>query len=78
MNMLLHGVKDTEFDIFHGDTLNISRYSARRVGEAEISLEETYGELVEIERAVQAATAKHNTFLKRRSKPTWCSLSLRG
>ncbi|MBE4472019.1 N-6 DNA methylase, partial [Vibrio parahaemolyticus] len=21
MNMLLHGVKDTEFDIFHGDTL---------------------------------------------------------
>ncbi len=21
MNMLLHGVKDTEFDIYHGDTL---------------------------------------------------------
>ena len=21
MNMLLHGVKDTEFEIFHGDTL---------------------------------------------------------
>jgi type I restriction enzyme M protein len=22
MNMLLHGVKDSEFDIFHGDTLH--------------------------------------------------------
>mgnify|MGYP000373258965 CR=1 FL=1 len=22
MNMLLHGVKDTEFEIYHGDTLN--------------------------------------------------------
>jgi type I restriction enzyme M protein len=24
MNMLLHGVKDTEFEIFHGDTLPTS------------------------------------------------------
>ena len=44
--------------------LNISRYISTAVGEAEISLEATYGELVEIEKAIAAAKHKHNGFLK--------------
>jgi type I restriction enzyme M protein len=44
--------------------LNTSRYISTTVGEAAISLEETHAELVEIEKAVQTATAKHNAFLK--------------
>jgi type I restriction enzyme M protein len=44
--------------------LNISRYISTAVGEAEIDLEATHGELVEIEKAVSAAKQKHNEFLK--------------
>ncbi len=44
--------------------LNISRYISTAVGEAEIDLAATHGELVEIEKAVTAAKDKHNGFLK--------------
>jgi type I restriction enzyme M protein len=44
--------------------LNISRYISTAVGEEEIDLEATHGELVEIEGAIQKATAKHNEFLQ--------------
>lgn len=44
--------------------LNISRYISTAVGEAEIDLNVTHGELVEIEKAIAAAKHKHNDFLK--------------
>ena len=44
--------------------LNISRYISTAVGEAEIDLAATHGELVEIEKAIEAAKKKHNDFLK--------------
>jgi type I restriction enzyme M protein len=44
--------------------LNISRYISTAMGEEEIDLEPTHDELVEIEKAIKAATAKHNEFLK--------------
>jgi len=44
--------------------LNISRYISTAVGEAEISLEATHGELLEIEKAIAEAKHKHNAFLK--------------
>jgi len=44
--------------------LNISRYISTAVGEEEISLKETNQTLVDIEKAVIAATVKHNQFLK--------------
>ena len=44
--------------------LNISRYISTAVGEAEISLEATHGELVEIEKTIALAKKKHNDFLK--------------
>jgi type I restriction enzyme M protein len=44
--------------------LNISRYISTAVGEAEISLEATHGELVEIEKAIAIVKQKHNDFLK--------------
>lgn len=44
--------------------LNISRYISTAVGEAEIELEATHGELVEIEKTIAAAKQKHNGFLK--------------
>ncbi|MEO5607117.1 MAG: type I restriction-modification system subunit M [Polaromonas sp.] len=44
--------------------LNISRYISTAVGEAEISLEVTHDELVEIEKTIAAAKLKHNDFLK--------------
>jgi type I restriction enzyme M protein len=43
--------------------LNISRYISTAVGEVEISLEATHGELVEIEKSIAAAKQKHNVFL---------------
>ena len=43
--------------------LNISRYISTAVGEAEIDLDATQGELVEIEKAIAAAKKKHNNFL---------------
>ncbi len=44
--------------------LNISRYISTAVGEAEIDLVATHGELVEIEKAIAVAKQKHNAFLK--------------
>ena len=44
--------------------LNISRYISTAVGEAEIDLDATQGELVKIEEAIASAKAKHNGFLK--------------
>ena len=44
--------------------LNISRYISTAVGEAEIDLDATHEELVEIEKAIAAAKHKHNEFLK--------------
>lgn len=44
--------------------LNISRYNSTAVGEAEIDLDATHRELVEIERAIAAAKLRHNGFLK--------------
>lgn len=47
-----------------GFNLNISRYISTAVGEEEIGLEDTQRELVEIEKQIQAATQKHNSFLQ--------------
>ncbi len=44
--------------------LNISRYISTAVGEAEIDLDDTHQQLADIEKAVVAAKAKHNEFLK--------------
>ena len=44
--------------------LNISRYISTAVGEAEIDLTATHGELVEIENTILTTTRKHNEFLK--------------
>lgn len=44
--------------------LNISRYISTAVGEAEIDLDETHQALVEAEKAMDAAKAKHNAFLR--------------
>ncbi len=44
--------------------LNISRYISTAVAEDEISLATTHAELLEIEKAIQSATQKHNEFLK--------------
>ncbi len=44
--------------------LNISRYISTVVGEAEIDLQATHGELVEIEQAIAEAKHKHNNFLR--------------
>ncbi|MEN9559660.1 MAG: hypothetical protein RLZZ502_871, partial [Pseudomonadota bacterium] len=44
--------------------LNISRYISTAVGEAEIDLEATHRNLVDIEKAIVAAKDKHNAFLK--------------
>jgi type I restriction enzyme M protein len=48
----------------NGFNLNISRYISTAVGEAEIDLGATHGELVEIEKAIAVAKDKHNAFLK--------------
>lgn len=44
--------------------LNISRYISTAVGEAEIDLEATHGELVKIEKAIAETKRKHNAFLQ--------------
>jgi len=48
----------------NGFNLNISRYISTAVGKAEMDLDATHGELVEIEQAIEAAEHKHNAFLK--------------
>ena len=47
-----------------GYTLSIPRYISTAISEEEIDLEESHARLVEIEGAIQTATAKHNAFLK--------------
>jgi type I restriction enzyme M protein len=49
--------------------LNISRYISTAVGEVEIDLAATHGELVEIEKAIHKATNDHNKFLKELGLP---------
>jgi type I restriction enzyme M protein len=49
--------------------LNISRYISTAVGEVEIDLATTHAELVEIEKSIKTATAKHNDFLKQLGLP---------
>jgi type I restriction enzyme M protein len=44
--------------------LNISRYISTALGETEIDLEATRGELIQIEKAIAMAKQKHNAFLK--------------
>jgi type I restriction enzyme M protein len=56
--------------IEEGYNLNISRYISTAVQEEEIDLAATHGELVEIEKAIQNATLKHNEFLKDLGLPT--------
>ena len=48
----------------NGFNLNISRYISTAVGEAEIDLTATHGELLEIEKAIAVAKQRHNEFLK--------------
>ena len=49
--------------------LNISRYISTAVAEEEIDLSATHANLVEIEKAIREATAKHNEFLKELGLP---------
>jgi len=49
--------------------LNISRYVSTAEDEAEIDLAETHRKLVESHLDIRAATAKHNTFLKKLGLP---------
>ena len=49
--------------------LNISRYISTATEEAEIDLDATHEQLVAAERAIQAATTKHNAFLSELGLP---------
>ncbi len=49
--------------------LNISRYISTAEDDVEISLEATHANLVEISKAIEQATAKHNKFLKELGLP---------
>ena len=53
-----------------GYNLNISRYISTAIAEKEIDMVATHGELVEIEKAVQSATAMHNEFLEELGLPS--------
>jgi type I restriction enzyme M protein len=46
-----------------GYNLNFSRYISTAVSEVEIDIAETHGKPVDIEKAIVAATRKHNAFL---------------
>lgn len=52
-----------------GYNLNISRYISTAQAEAEISLEETHANLMNIDKAIRAATEKHNVFLRELNLP---------
>ena len=54
-------MKEIEANDFN---LNISRYVSTAEAEEEIDLAATHAELVRIEAAIDAATARHNEFLK--------------
>ena len=49
--------------------LNISRYISTAIAEEEIDLTAIHAELMEIDRTIQTATAKHNKFLKELGMP---------
>jgi type I restriction enzyme M protein len=49
--------------------LNISRYISTAVGEEEIDLTANHAKLMNIEKEIQSATAKHNEFLKELGLP---------
>ena len=53
----------------NGYNLNISRYISTASAETEIELVEVHDELVELEKAIQQARDKHNTFLKELGLP---------
>jgi type I restriction enzyme M protein len=53
----------------NGFNLNISRYISTAVGEEEIDLQATNAKLVEIEKSIRDATAKHNAFLRELGLP---------
>ena len=55
------GMEEIEKNDFN---LNISRYISTAVGEEEIDLEATNAALVDLEKSIREATAKHNEFLK--------------
>jgi type I restriction enzyme M protein len=59
-------MKEIEANEFN---LNISRYVSTAEAEEEIDLAATHRELVEIEKAIRDATAKHNKFLKELGLP---------
>jgi len=52
-----------------GYNLNISRYISNAKAEAEIDLEATHRQLVEIEKTIRAATQRHNVFLRELNLP---------
>lgn len=52
-----------------GYNLNISRYISTASAETAIELEDVHDELVELEKAIQQARDKHNTFLKELGLP---------
>ena len=57
-------------DIIANDyNLNISRYVSTAQQEREIDLAATHRDLVAIDKSIQKATAKHNTFLKELGLP---------
>jgi len=60
------GVEEIEKNDYN---LNISRYISTSVGEEEIDLSFTHRDLVSIEESIQAATAKHNSFLNELGLP---------
>ena len=53
----------------NGYNLNISRYVSTAETEAEIDLTEVHGSLVEIDKRVKQATARHNEFLRELGLP---------
>jgi type I restriction enzyme M protein len=55
--------------VAEGYNLNISRYISTAQDEAEIDLQATHRELVDIERSIKQATARHNEFLKELGLP---------
>lgn len=52
-----------------GYNLNISRYISTAQAETAISLEETHAKLLSIDKAIRAATDKHNVFLRELGLP---------
>ncbi len=61
------GMEEIEKNDFN---LNISRYISTAVGEEEIDLAATNQTLVDIEKTIKTATAKHNEFLKELGLPS--------